>query len=71
VFASCSDEHGVLRAAAVPGAVLPALGDGIWLVPGHCDPTINLHDAMLGVRGGLDAGVVERVIRVDARGCVA
>ena len=71
VFASCSDEHGVLRAAAVPGAVLPALGDGIWLVPGHCDPTINLHDAMLGVRGGLDAGVVERLIRVDARGCVA
>ena len=71
VFASCSDEHGVLRAAAVTGAVLPALGDGIWLVPGHCDPTINLHDAMLGVRGGLDAGVVERVIRVDARGCVA
>lgn len=71
VFASCSDEHGVLRAAAVPGAVLPALGDGIWLIPGHCDPTINLHDAMLGVRGGLDAGVVERIIRVDARGCVA
>lgn len=71
VFASCSDEHGVLRAAAVAGAVLPALGDGIWLIPGHCDPTINLHDAMLGVRGGLDAGVVERVIRVDARGCVA
>jgi hypothetical protein len=26
---------------------------------------------MLGVRGGLDTGVVERVIRVDARGCVA
>ncbi len=71
VFASCSDEHGVLRAAAVPGAVLPALGDGLWLIPGHCDPTINLHDTMLGVRGGLDTGVVERVIRVDARGCVA
>ncbi len=69
VFGNGGDEHGVLRAAA-PGAALPALGDCVWLVPGHCDPTINLHDAMLGVRGGLDAGVVERVIRVDARGCV-
>jgi D-serine deaminase-like pyridoxal phosphate-dependent protein len=54
----------------VPGAARPALGDCVWLVPGHCDPTINLHDAMLGVRGGLDAGVVEQVVRVDARGRV-
>lgn len=70
VFANGGDEHGVLR-TALPGGVVPALGDALWLVPGHCDPTVNLHDAMLGVRGGLDAGVVERVIRVDARGCVA
>ncbi len=25
----------------------PKLGDTIWLQPGHCDPTINLHDAFL------------------------
>jgi 3-hydroxy-D-aspartate aldolase len=25
------------------------LGDTIWLQPGHCDPTINLHDAFLVV----------------------
>jgi D-serine deaminase-like pyridoxal phosphate-dependent protein len=46
------------------------LGETVWLVPGHCDPTVNLHDAMVGVRGGLAGGVVERVIRVDARGCL-
>ena len=27
----------------------PALGDLVWLQPGHCDPTINLHDAFLVV----------------------
>ena len=62
-FANGGDEHGVLR-----GAALPALGETVWLVPGHCDPTVNLHDAMIGVRGGLLTGRVERVLRVDARG---
>jgi D-serine deaminase-like pyridoxal phosphate-dependent protein len=57
------DEHGILR-----GAVLPALGETVWLIPGHCDPTVNLHEHMLGVRGGLKHGKVEQIIRVDARG---
>jgi D-serine deaminase-like pyridoxal phosphate-dependent protein len=64
-FANGGDEHGILR-----GPSLPELGETVWLVPGHCDPTVNLHDKMIGVRGGLDHGAVERVIRVDARGCV-
>jgi D-serine deaminase-like pyridoxal phosphate-dependent protein len=64
-FANGGDEHGILR-----GPSLPELGETVWLVPGHCDPTVNLHDKMIGVRGGLDRGAVERVIRVDARGCV-
>lgn len=68
-FANGGDEHGVLRNAANP-AELPALGETVWLVPGHCDPTVNLHDFMVGVRGGLAAGVVERIVRVDARGAV-
>jgi D-serine deaminase-like pyridoxal phosphate-dependent protein len=68
-FANGGDEHGVLRPCDTH-ARLPALGDTVWLVPGHCDPTVNLHDTMVGVRGGLDRGVIERVIRVDARGCV-
>lgn len=64
-----NDEHAVVkpRAAGVP---LPALGDTLWLVPGHCDPTVNLHEHLVGVRGGLEAGLVESVWRVDARGAV-
>jgi D-serine deaminase-like pyridoxal phosphate-dependent protein len=64
----CSDEHTTLR--ATDGAPLPALGSTLWLIPGHCDPTVNLHDWMIGVRGGLLAGTVAEVIRVDARGCL-
>ena len=63
------DEHGILRATG-PGAKLPLLGDALWLVPGHCDPTVNLHDFMIGVSGGLQAGSVERIVRVDARGAL-
>ena len=33
-------------------------------------PTVNLHDHMIGVRGGLLEGVVESIIRVDARGAL-
>ncbi len=65
-FFNGGDEHGILR-----GPDLPELGATVWLIPGHCDPTVNLHDAMIGVRGGLLAGHVERVIEVTSRGCVA
>ncbi|WP_096667308.1 DSD1 family PLP-dependent enzyme [Polaromonas sp. AET17H-212] len=64
-YANGGDEHGILR-----GAVLPALGDTVWLIPGHCDPTVNLHEHLLGVRGGLESGTVEQIIRVDARGAL-
>jgi D-serine deaminase-like pyridoxal phosphate-dependent protein len=68
-FANGGDEHGVLRAATAE-ATLPAIGDTVWLIPGHCDPTVNLHAVLVGVRGGLLGGFVERLIRVDARGAV-
>jgi D-serine deaminase-like pyridoxal phosphate-dependent protein len=64
-FVNGGDEHGVLLPAA--GGKLPALGETLWLVPGHCDPTVNLYDNMIGVSGGLANGVVERIVRVDAR----
>ncbi|MDP3701408.1 MAG: DSD1 family PLP-dependent enzyme [Hylemonella sp.] len=64
----CNDEHTTLRATS--SAPLPALGASLWLIPGHCDPTVNLHDWMVGVRGGLQAGTVAEIIRVDARGCL-
>ncbi len=41
-----------------------SLGDRIRLVPGHCDPTCNLHDWFVGVRNG----VVETLWPVTARG---
>jgi D-serine deaminase-like pyridoxal phosphate-dependent protein len=69
-YANGGDEHGILRAAN-GAAALPALDETVWLVPGHCDPTVNLHDFAIGVRGGLDAGQVERLITIDARGALA
>lgn len=35
---------------AIPWPVgAPKIGDIVWLQPGHCDPTVNLHDAMFVV----------------------
>jgi hypothetical protein len=31
---------------------------------------VNLHDHLVGVIGGLREGVVEKIIRVDARGAL-
>jgi D-serine deaminase-like pyridoxal phosphate-dependent protein len=59
-----SDEHGVIEIAA--GARAPALGDKLLLVPGHCDPTVNLHDWYVCVRDR----VVESVWQVSARGAL-
>jgi D-serine deaminase-like pyridoxal phosphate-dependent protein len=48
-----------------------ARGDKVLLVPGHCDPTVNLHDWYVGVRGlGTDRARVESVWPVAARGAV-
>ncbi len=59
-----SDEHGVIEIAA--GAAAPLLGDKLLLVPGHCDPTVNLHDWYVCVRDG----VVEAVWPITGRGAV-
>lgn len=67
-FVSASDEHGKLSLGA--GAPPLALGDRVWLVPGHVDPTVNLHDWYVGVRGGLDQGIVECIWPVAARGAL-
>jgi D-serine deaminase-like pyridoxal phosphate-dependent protein len=68
-----SDEHGVLDLAAA--TVRPVRGDKVLLVPGHCDPTVNLHDWYVCVRGGVrglgtEAARVECVWPVAARGAV-
>ena len=63
-YVGASDEHGSLVLGA--GASPLALGDKVWLVPGHCDPTINLHDWFVAVRGGR----VEALWPVAARGAL-
>src|SRR5205807_1795754 len=40
-------------------------GDRVWLVPSHCDTTINLHDRYVLVR---DDGRVQGTLPVAARG---
>lgn len=64
------DEATILRPLEAGGELpaLPALGDTVWLIPGHCDPTVNLHNQLIAVRGGLQEGRVEAVAPVLARG---
>ncbi len=68
-YSNGGDEHGILKPAA-GSTRLPSLGSMLWLIPGHCDPTVNLHNVMIGVRGGLLKGIVERIIKVDGRGAL-
>ena len=59
-YVKCSDEHGVV---SDPNGVLE-INEKLKLVPGHCDPTCNVHDFYIGVRNGK----VETVWPVSARG---
>jgi D-serine deaminase-like pyridoxal phosphate-dependent protein len=63
-YVGASDEHGKL--ALGPGAPALVLGDKIRLIPGHCDPTVNLHDWYVCIRND----VVEDIWPVAARGAV-
>ena len=64
-----SDEHGILDVSAC--AQPPGRGDKVLLVPGHCDPTVNLHDWYVGVRGlGSGQARVESLWPVAARGAL-
>ena len=58
-YSKASDEHGWIE-----GGPLPPLGEKLRLVPGHCDPTINLYDWYVCVR----RGVVEALWPITARG---
>ena len=64
-YVKASDEHGVLRIDASADAV--NIGERIWLIPGHCDPTVNLYDWIVATRNG----VVEAMWPVEARGALA
>jgi len=59
-YIKCADEHGVITD---PNNVLK-LNDKLKLIPGHCDPTCNVYDWYVGIRGGK----VECLWPVTARG---
>ena len=59
-YARASDEHGRLAINRLK------LGDKVKLVPGHCDPTVNLHDWYVSICGKR----VEAVWPITARGAV-
>lgn len=59
-YIKCSDEHGVIED---PLGVLK-INEKLRLVPGHCDPTCNIHDWYVGIRNGK----VETLWPISARG---
>jgi len=64
-YVSANDEHGIVQCGVDGCAVArPALGSQLLLVPGHCDPTLNLHEQLVAVR----AGRVEALWEIAARG---
>lgn len=63
-YARASDEHGKLILHD-PGRVLP-LESKVRLVPGHCDPTVNLYDWYVCYRNAR----VEALWPITARGAV-
>jgi 3-hydroxy-D-aspartate aldolase len=62
-YSRASDEHGRLD---LDGNHRFGLGEKLRLIPGHCDPTVNLHDWFVGIRNEH----VECVWPVSARGAV-
>lgn len=63
-YMAANDEHGIVRPTEPGAARLPALASQLLLVPGHCDPTLNLHDELVAYRGGC----VEALWPIAARG---
>ncbi len=61
-YAGAADEHG--RLVLSPNNETLAVGEKIRLVPGHCDPTVNLFDWYVGYRGDR----VECLWPIEARG---
>ena len=62
-YIKAADEHGVLSTS---DAAALSLGDQLMLVPGHCDPTVNLYDELICIRGDR----VEALWPIAARGAL-
>jgi 3-hydroxy-D-aspartate aldolase len=63
-YVGASDEHGTLKLKDESKS--PQLEDKLMLIPGHCDPTVNLYDWYVCIRNG----VVESLWPIAARGAV-
>ena len=61
-YAGAADEHGVLQLGR--DSALVRVGDRLRLIPGHCDPTVNLYDWFVGFRDK----TVEALWPIAARG---
>ena len=61
-YVGAADEHGMLQLEGDPGSL--HVRDQLRLIPGHCDPTVNLYDWYVGIRGG----IVEALWPISARG---
>lgn len=64
ILASLSEEHGVVDLSRCSRK--PEVGEIVTIIPNHTCVVTNLHDRLIGVRGGR----VETVWRVAARGLV-
>ena len=62
-YVKASDEHGVIE---TPNAAALSHGEALMLIPGHCDPTFNLYDEVVCIRGD----TVEAVWPIAARGAL-
>ena len=55
-YEKANDEHGLIQCRhSEPRLTLEPeslLGKKLWLIPGHCDPTVNLYDELVVVREG-------------------
>jgi 3-hydroxy-D-aspartate aldolase len=63
-YIRAADEHGKLVLKNPARNLRP--GDKVRLIPGHCDPTVNLHDWFVGYRQGR----VEALWPITARGAI-
>jgi D-serine deaminase-like pyridoxal phosphate-dependent protein len=61
-YVGASDEHGKLAIHGSESSL--EIGEKVLLIPGHCDPTVNLHDWFVGYRENR----VEAIWPITARG---
>src|SRR5215469_12636517 len=63
-YERASDEHGRLGISGATNRL--NIGDKVRLVPGHCDPTVNLYDWYVAIRNNR----VEQLWPITARGAI-